>query len=390
MKQALDDGSGFLEDFVDAMVTLLKAISDTIHEPPTAQKVLLENFNDADLANPIIYYLRILAAQYFKSNAAEYDAFVIGTGQGSGVIEFCQRNIEPVNMEIEQMGITALTNNLLKPVNIILEIAYLDRSPGAETNTYRYPDDSKDRELLPHESLICLLYRPDHYDVLYRAGSYYARAPSEPVSVEIHRAANFSDNSNVMQSLPSPPSQTNSNVFATGAPSVFSTLSILPGMNSMDSPMSMSSSTSGVSLNEHFGQPRLHHNQWVPLYENVVTTSPHPPPVVASAPPPYQTLAIRPQPGQASLQSSALDQDPNMHLMGRQEGLLSSGPECTIRFSPLQYQYRKGSYPEPTFQVTTNTFKNSVWNRAHFGNPDFHPEEYNPDEGPADQRRRRN
>jgi ubiquitin thioesterase protein OTUB1 len=39
-----------------------------------------------------------------------------------------------------------------------------------------------------------------------------------------------------------------------------------------------------------------------------------------------------------------------------------------------------------TFQVTTNTFKNSVWNRAHFGNPDFHPEEWSPEDENIDGR----
>lgn len=67
---------------------------------------------------------------------------------------------------------------------------------------------------------------------------------------------------------------------------------------------------------------------------------------------------------------------------------LASAPECTIRFSPMQLEYdgSKNNYPEPTFQVTTNTFKNSVWNRAHFGNPDFHPEEWSPEDENIDGR----
>jgi ubiquitin thioesterase protein OTUB1 len=59
-----------------------------------------------------------------------------------------------------------------------------------------------------------------------------------------------------------------------------------------------------------------------------------------------------------------------------------------IRFSPVQLEYEesKNNFPEPTFQVTTNTFKNSVWNRAHYGNPDFHPEEWSPDDEHTDGR----
>jgi ubiquitin thioesterase protein OTUB1 len=65
----------------------------------------------------------------------------------------------------------------------------------------------------------------------------------------------------------------------------------------------------------------------------------------------------------------------------------ASGTEgYPIRFSTHQLDYENNSFPEPTFQVTTNTFKNSVWNRAHYGNPDFQPEEWNPDEDGVDNR----
>lgn len=382
MKPTLDDGSGFLEDFVDAMVNLLKAISDVLHDLHAAHRVLFEHFNDADLANPLVYYLRILAAHHLKANAAEYDAFVIGTGQGSGVVEFCQRNIEPVNMEIEQMGITALTHVLLKPVHIVLEIAYLDRSPGTETNTYRYPDDAKGRDLLPHESLVCLLYRPDHYDVLYRAASYQSHVPTAPVSVQVHRVGGLSNNADIA------PTHSSLGAFSN---TDYSTLAMIPGMGPVDSPISMDSPAPGMSVGNSFVAPQLNQNQWMPFYEDgAIPTRPHPPPAVTTPTPPYQVLAIRPQPDPENLHSSRLDQEPNVHLIPRHEGTASPASECTIRFSPLQYQYRQEPYPEPTFQVTTNTFKNSVWNRAHFGNPDFHPEEYNPEEFPSEHRRKKN
>ncbi|KAL6859229.1 hypothetical protein J3F83DRAFT_717548 [Trichoderma novae-zelandiae] len=34
------------------------------------------------------------------------------------------------NREIEHLGIVGLANLLLRPIDIVLEIAYLDRSPG--------------------------------------------------------------------------------------------------------------------------------------------------------------------------------------------------------------------------------------------------------------------
>jgi ubiquitin thioesterase protein OTUB1 len=57
-----------------------------------------------------------------------------------------------------------------------------------------------------------------------------------------------------------------------------------------------------------------------------------------------------------------------------------SGPgataDCQIRFSNAQYDY--DGIPDQ-FQVQTSTFKNSVYNTAHYRNPNFQPEECRPD-----------
>ncbi|KAF4979918.1 hypothetical protein FZEAL_3960 [Fusarium zealandicum] len=82
---------------------------------------------------------------------------------------------------------------------------------------------------------------------------------------------------------------------------------------------------------------------------------------------------------------------PQTSRMGSQTSMMpraQTDEGCTIRFSQVQLEYNvgKNNFPEPTFQVTTNTFKNSVWNRAHYGNPDFHPEEWSPDDEHTDGR----
>ncbi|KAM5368499.1 hypothetical protein ACJZ2D_009476 [Fusarium nematophilum] len=61
---------------------------------------------------------------------------------------------------------------------------------------------------------------------------------------------------------------------------------------------------------------------------------------------------------------------------------ICSTPGYHIRFTPLQIERlaSRDDFPEPAFQVTTRTFKNSVWNRAHYGNSDFSPEEWAPED----------
>ena len=60
----------------------------------------------------------------------------------------------PHGSEINDIGITALTDVLFKPAGIQLEIIYLDRSVGEEANVHHYGT------MVPTLSTIRLLYRP--------------------------------------------------------------------------------------------------------------------------------------------------------------------------------------------------------------------------------------
>lgn len=79
---------------------------------------------------------------------------------GKSVVEYCRSAIEPNGSEIEQYGIVALTELLLKPAGFGLEIFYLDRSPGEEVHTYKFHDPSDSGRVLFEGPVIRLLYRP--------------------------------------------------------------------------------------------------------------------------------------------------------------------------------------------------------------------------------------
>jgi ubiquitin thioesterase protein OTUB1 len=74
---------------------------------------------------------------------------------------------------------------LVKPAGVMVEILYLDRSPGTEANTFRWEPVDHDGMPLPNPPAIRLLYRPcvkclvvvtgeadkafrGHYDILYK------------------------------------------------------------------------------------------------------------------------------------------------------------------------------------------------------------------------------
>jgi ubiquitin thioesterase protein OTUB1 len=76
-------------------------------------------------------------------------------------------HIEPAICEIEHVGLSALLAVLVQPAGIAANVHYLDRSPGEEINTYPYASTSTDNHV--PTPTIRLLYRPGHYDILYKA-----------------------------------------------------------------------------------------------------------------------------------------------------------------------------------------------------------------------------
>ncbi len=70
-------------------------------------------------------------------------------------------------IEIDALGVALLADVLLKPAGLGLEIAYLDSHPSPEINTYRWLPDGADLENATGRwPVICLVYRPEHYDIL--------------------------------------------------------------------------------------------------------------------------------------------------------------------------------------------------------------------------------
>lgn len=97
-----------------------------------------------------------------QKNASQYQPYV-----HEPLVQYCRSHIEPAVCEIEDVGLTALLAVLIQPAGIAAQVYYLDRSAGEEINSYEYPSTSSDS----HGSIptIRLLYRPGHYDILYKA-----------------------------------------------------------------------------------------------------------------------------------------------------------------------------------------------------------------------------
>ena len=71
-------------------------------------------------------------------------------------LRICQQEVEPMTRECDHIHITALTSALGVPVRI----EYMDRGGDDSTNAHSFPEGSSPK--------FTLLYRPGHYDILYR------------------------------------------------------------------------------------------------------------------------------------------------------------------------------------------------------------------------------
>lgn len=143
------------EDFADELYELLRKTAASLPPPDDGnttvdvQALLLAAFNDEGTQASIITFLRLLTSAWIKTHAEDYQPFLIS----ENVFSYCSRAIEPFRQEIENIGINALCDVLLKPALFSLEILYLDRTPGDEGNMYSFDAEYSSATLR-------LLYRP--------------------------------------------------------------------------------------------------------------------------------------------------------------------------------------------------------------------------------------
>jgi len=123
--------------------------------------------NNPICSNTMIIVFRMLTSAYLQLNAEEYLPFIYEFSspemqlQPAKVVmeDWCRRNVEAMGVESDQIHIIAITRLL----GCQVEIVYLDSSQSAENLILSIGDACT----LFNEP-ITLLYRPGHYDVIYR------------------------------------------------------------------------------------------------------------------------------------------------------------------------------------------------------------------------------
>jgi hypothetical protein len=148
------------EDFQDFFKELFLDIKNKKMDESQLYKHLNEKMN----FDYYIMYLRFLISAFIRVNK---DLFSVYFESEKEMINFCQREVEPIDSQTDHMQIIALYNFL----NIPLRIFYIDNSQSNETTCISFPEIEKnDNENILKTSKdypIQLLYRPGHYDLLY-------------------------------------------------------------------------------------------------------------------------------------------------------------------------------------------------------------------------------
>ncbi|CRK47568.1 hypothetical protein BN1723_007625 [Verticillium longisporum] len=359
------------EDMVHETLSLIKDLADVVTDSATAMALLMTRFNDAQCSNAIVYHLRLLAGSWLKGNANDFEPFLVGSG---GLLQWCNENIEVPDREIDHIGITLLANILLKPIGFVLEITYLDRTPGSQANVYRLPEEATGQDPANLGPIIYLLYRPAHYDILYhkmssRFPNPAAGAPA-PLELQVNRAMSFSQQHEVASATPS------LHNFSTVD---FSALAMLPGFSGPPSAMSSLASPTAVS-------PM--HNAYDPSPQTPWLSAPFSDSAMQQTAPPAPSAALgllRTQPRQPPPSSTTGSQAAPSKPSQPVDYQLRFSSQCFhLKNSPAEptSMLSQNGYTEPNF--TTTMFKNSHFNKAHYNNPQFHPEEWVPDDEPHD------
>lgn len=137
-----------VEDFYDALISELKLVKTLDNDQRQLYIELL--FSSKEKVNYMIAFVRIFISAYIKENRFLYENFIIDEDLDS----WCRREVEPIDIEADNLQIIAVTNCF--NVGVIIESL-----TEKKIETIKLPEEG----CLNY--FIHLFFRPGHYDILY-------------------------------------------------------------------------------------------------------------------------------------------------------------------------------------------------------------------------------
>jgi len=152
------------EDFYDAFASMINEVAtSTSPEGIMTHPILLSAFQNAEVSNSVVVYLRLLASAQIQADAENYEPFLLHPelGEPLKAKDFCSQFVEAIGKEADHVQVAALSRAL----NLNVQVAYLD-GRGTNGHVDFVPFNNSD----DHGTIedVILLYRPGHYDVLQK------------------------------------------------------------------------------------------------------------------------------------------------------------------------------------------------------------------------------
>jgi len=144
-------------DMFDYTWELFDKIMHAVEVRNLNEQVVLDDMNDEIKSNSIVYHFKMMTSAYMQLRADQYEPFL-----EMPISEYRVARIDPSNQEIDQIGLQALTDAIISPAGFALEVLYLDRSYGEEVTPHPFSEN------MQNAPTIRLLYRPGHYDIIYK------------------------------------------------------------------------------------------------------------------------------------------------------------------------------------------------------------------------------
>ncbi|KIM37190.1 hypothetical protein M413DRAFT_20368 [Hebeloma cylindrosporum] len=148
------------EDFYEDFETLIQSIIKPGKDGRTlnTQQLLLA-FQQPEVSNSIVIYLRFLTSAQIRLNRDSYEGFLVhpDTKDPMDVDSFCANVVQAMGKEADNVEIEALCRAL----QLNVDLAYLNGVRGDAVDFIKFRHD-----LNPNATPVVLLYRPGHYDIL--------------------------------------------------------------------------------------------------------------------------------------------------------------------------------------------------------------------------------
>lgn len=291
-------------DMFDCTWDLFDKIMQATQRNDKSDKVILDILNDEIMSNSIVYHFKMVTSAFMKLREDDFAPFLEIT-----VDEYRIARIDPTNQEIDQIGLQALTNAIISAAGFGLEVLYLDRSMGEEVTPHQFSAG------FDGGTVIQLLYRPGHYDIIYKQ--------TQPIQVYVQN----------QQTVPQYIDDTRNNVNSSS-----------DAWACLFGPSAASSSTSYDMPYNPTGQYMQQNHQYDSYYHNPNASYTNTPIyVIPPQEPPPRSMPIHPAQQSSRTSARASDSPQSVTISPSPSATTPSANEPLIRFTSTMFNMRNYS-----------------------------------------------